>query len=240
MGKKKKKQVDPLMSSNKLSNKKKLIRDGVFLAEINEFFRRQLVDCGYIGLRADFHPKTQHSTRIIIKATKRNLVLGERESRKKDLIKSIQQRFNLLPGSISLSVYNAFSSLSAEEKADLVCKHVIDSQKNHASDSNKKPINFKKRVCTIIENVMKNGARGCETAISGKTRALRAKVVKFRKGCIISTGQPAIEFVDEAIRHVKLRKGILGIRVRIVKDSLVREGENTLKYMPDYVKINYD
>ena len=33
---------------------------------------------------------------------------------------------------------------------------------------------------------------------------------------MVSTGQPKIDMVDEAIRHVQLRQGILGIKVKIM------------------------
>ena len=54
---------------------------------------------------------------------------------------------------------------------------------------------------------------------------------------MISTGQPKIEFIDEAVRHVELRQGILGIKVKIMMDTEKAVGKYR-KYMPDYVKIS--
>jgi len=36
---------------------------------------------------------------------------------------------------------------------------------------------------------------------------------------MISTGQPKLEFVDAAVRHVELRQGVLGVKVKILPDN---------------------
>lgn len=83
----------------------------------------------------------------------------------------------------------------------------------------------------------RGGAKGCEIIISGKIRGQRAKSQKYKAGYIVSTGQPKLEFVDYAVRHVELRQGVLGIKVKIMQDSEKAVGKYR-KYMPDYVKIH--
>ncbi len=76
------------------------------------------------------------------------------------------------------------------------------------------PIMF--RACYgVLRFVMESGAKGCEVVVSGKLRAARAKSMKFTDGFMIHSGQPAIEFVDYAVRHVMLRQGVLGIKVKM-------------------------
>lgn len=62
---------------------------------------------------------------------------------------------------------------------------------------------------------MESNAKGCEVIVSGKIRAARAKSMKFTDGFMIHSGQPAIEFVDFAVRHVLLKQGVLGIKVKM-------------------------
>ena len=62
---------------------------------------------------------------------------------------------------------------------------------------------------------MESGAKGCEVVVSGKLRAARAKSMKFTDGFMIHSGQPAEDFVDYAVRHVMLRQGVLGIKVKM-------------------------
>jgi hypothetical protein len=61
---------------------------------------------------------------------------------------------------------------------------------------------------------MESGAKGCEVIVSGKLRAARAKSMKFKDGYMVSSGYPALVYIDAAVRHVLLRQGVLGIKVR--------------------------
>ena len=67
--------------------------------------------------------------------------------------------------------------------------------------------------------IMESGAKGCEVVVSGKLRAARAKSMKFTDGFMIHSGQPAKDFIDFATRHVLLRQGVLGIKVKIMRAS---------------------
>nr|XP_011468642.1 PREDICTED: 40S ribosomal protein S3-3-like [Fragaria vesca subsp. vesca] len=42
--------------------------------------------------------------------------------------------------------------------------------------------------------------------------------MKFIDGYMISSGQPVNECIDSAVRHVLLRKGVLGIKVKTMLD----------------------
>lgn len=53
---------------------------------------------------------------------------------------------------------------------------------------------------------------------SSKLHAQRAKPMKFKDGYMISLGQPVKEYIDAAVRHVLLRQGVLGIKVKIMLD----------------------
>ena len=50
--------------------------------------------------------------------------------------------------------------------------------------------------------------------MSGKLRGQRAKSMKFVDGLMIHSGDPCNDYVDTACRHVLLRQGVLGIKVR--------------------------
>jgi len=67
----------------------------------------------------------------------------------------------------------------------------------------------------VLRFVMESNAKGCEVVVSGKLRAARAKSMKFTDGFMIHSGQPARDFVDHAVRHVLLRQGVLGLKVKM-------------------------
>ena len=63
---------------------------------------------------------------------------------------------------------------------------------------------------------MESGAKGCEIIISGKLRGQRAKAMKFVDGLMIHSGDPMNHYVQRAVKHVDLRQGVLGIKVKIM------------------------
>jgi len=95
-----------------------------------------------------------------------------------------------------------------------------------------------RRACYgVLKYIMENGAKGCELVISGKLRAQRAKAMKFRDGYMIRSGQAKTDYVDKAVRHIELKQGVLGIKVKIMlpHDPTGREGVATR--LPDVVTI---
>ena len=89
----------------------------------------------------------------------------------------------------------------------------------------------------VIRFVMRDRAKGIEVAVSGKLRAQRAKTMKFKDGYVISTGKPKDIFVDEAIRHVPMKQGILGVRVKILLPHDPEGESGPKKPLPDVIEI---
>ena len=84
---------------------------------------------------------------------------------------------------------------------------------------------------------MEAGAKGCEVVISGKLRGARAKSMKFGDGFMIHSGQPVIDYLDVGVRHVLLRQGVLGIKVKIMRDWDPSGKSGPKKPLPDMVTI---
>ena len=63
---------------------------------------------------------------------------------------------------------------------------------------------------------MAAGAKGVEIKISGKLTSQRAKYQKFRDGFVSKTGEPAVQFVDDAVAHSLSKPGITGVHVKIM------------------------
>merc|ERR1711953_236708 len=95
-----------------------------------------------------------------------------------------------------------------------------------------------RRACYgVLRFIMESEARGCEVIVAGKLRAQRAKVMKFTDGYMLKTGDPKDHYVDTAVRHVKLRQGVLGVKVSIMlqHDSTGKAGPKMLQ--PDVVTV---
>merc|ERR1711878_22964 len=153
------------------------VRDGLFKAELDEFFKRELAEDGYSGVIV----RKSKTCEVIIIATRPSQVLGEKTRRIRELTAIAQAeslRYKLLGG---LAVRRAAYG--------------------------------------VLRFVMEQGARGCEVVISGKIRGQRAKGMKFTDGMMIHSGFPTkgLGYVDTAVRHVLLRQGVLGVKVKILK-----------------------
>ncbi|KAG7664300.1 RPS3 [[Candida] subhashii] len=204
-----------------LSKKKKLVADGVFYAELNEFFTRELAEQGYAGVEVR---KTPSKLEIIVKASNTQGVLGEQGRRIHELTSLITKRFKLSQDGIAIF---------AERVEERGLSAAVQAEGLKAKLLNGLPI--RRAAYGVLRFAMGAGAKGVEVVISGKLRAARAKSQKYADGFMIHSGQPTNDFIDIAIRHVLMRQGVLGIKVKIMKDPAANKVGP--KSLPDAVKI---
>ena len=89
----------------------------------------------------------------------------------------------------------------------------------------------------VIKFVMENGAKGVEVVVAGKLRGQRAKAMKFREGYMVKSGNSSREYNDYATRHIMMRQGIMGCRVKIMLPH-DPEGKTGVKAkLADHVEI---
>merc|ERR1712200_403652 len=195
--------------ATQISKKRKFVADGVFKAELNEFLKRELAEDGYSGVEVRVTPLR---TEIIILATRTQNVLGEKGRRIRELTSVVQKRFNFPEGSVELY---------AEKVATRGLCAIAQ--------------------CESLRYKLLAGApvrKACyEVVVSGKLRGQRAKSMKFTDGFMIHSGYPIQEYIDMAVRHVYLRQGVLGIKVKIMLpwDPTGKTGPK--KPLPDHVSI---
>jgi len=163
-----------------------------------------LAEDGYAGLEVR---KTNARTEIIVKATRTQDVLGEKGQRIREMTSVVQKRFGFPDGGVEIFAERvANRGLCAQTQAESLKYKLIGSL----------PV---RRACYgVLRFVMEQGAKGAEVSVSGKVRGQRAKTQKFADGYMIKTGQAHREYVDEAVRHVLMRQGVLGVKVAIMMD----------------------
>merc|ERR1712170_54451 len=196
-------QHTPAMASTVTqSKKKKFVADGVFYAELNEFFKRELAEEGYSGVEVRTTPT---KTEIIIRATRTKNVLGEKGRRIRELTSVVQKRFNFPDGTVELYAERVNNrGLCAVAQAESLRYKLLGG------------LAVRRACYGILRYIMENNAKGVAVTVFGKLWAQRAKAMTFRDGYMIKTGDPVRKFVDTAVRHVKLRQGVLGIKVQIM------------------------
>jgi len=97
-----------------------------------------------------------------------------------------------------------------------------------------------RRACySVLKFIKEKGAKGCEVIISGKLRGQRAKSMKFREGYMLHAGDAVNYYIDEAVKHLHLKQGVLGIKVKIMLPHDPTGKTGVPKELPDVVKV-YD
>jgi small subunit ribosomal protein S3e len=212
------------MASKQISKKRKFVADGVFYSELNELLTRELGEDGYAGVEIRVTPIR---TEVIVRATRTREVLGEKGRRIRELTSLVQKRFGFRENSVELF---------AEAVTNRGCCAMAQAESLRYKLLGGLPV---RRACYGVLNfVMKNGATGCEVIVSGKLRAQRAKVMKFRDGYLISTGDPKNYYIQESVRHVLMRQGVLGVKVRIMLGYDPEGQRGTTRMMPDKIIVH--
>jgi len=206
-----------------ISKKRKFVREGLFRAELNDFLMMELAEDGYSGLEIRVAP---NRTEIIIMATRTQSVLGEKGRRIRELTSVVTKRFGFAPGSIELYAEKVgVRGLCAIAQAESLRYKLVGG------------LAVRRACYGVLRFIMESGAKGCEVVVSGKLRGQRAKAMKFVDGLMIHSGDPTNQYVDTATRHVLLRQGVLGIKVKIMLpwDATGKIGPK--KPLPDHVGI---
>jgi len=205
-----------------LSKKRKFIKDGVFFAEINEFLRRMLAEDGYAGVEIKPRPEC---TQIVIKCTKTPEVVKR--------IPYIQKLLQLRHNFDKDEAIKVFAEkvqprgLSARAQAQSICYKL------------KGGLAVRRACYGGLKFIMDNGnAKGVQIIISGKLRGARAKAMKFKEGYMITSGEATKKYIVEAVEHVLLRQGTIGVRVTIMLPHDPEGRAGVKEPLPDVVIVN--
>jgi small subunit ribosomal protein S3e len=211
------------MFTQNISKKRKFIKQGLFFAEINEFLRRMLAEDGYAGVQIK---PTPQATQVVIRCTKTNEVVAK--------IPYIQKLLQLRWKFDSEDNIKVFAEkvqprgLSARAQAQSICYKL------------KGGLAVRRACYGVLKFIMDNGAaKGVQIIISGKLRGARAKAMKFKEGYMICSGHAKNAYITEAVEHVLLRQGTIGVRVTIMLPH-DPEGKNggVKENLPDIVTVH--
>ncbi|KAB1218372.1 40S ribosomal protein S3-1 [Morella rubra] len=229
--------------ATQISKKRKFVADGVFYAELNEVLTRELAEDGYSGVEVRVTPMR---TEIIIRATRTQNVLGEKGRRIRELTSIVQKRFKFPENSVELYAEKVNNrGLCAIAQAESLRYKLLGGLAVRRSI--KSPFILFSGLAMVFldlswrmeqKDASFHLALHFQVIVSGKLRAQRAKSMKFKDGYMISSGQPVNEYIDSAVRHVLLRQGVLGIKVRIMLDWDPKGKVGPTTPLPDLVTIH--
>jgi len=206
-----------------ISKKRKFVKDGVFYAELNDFLAKELAEDGYAGCEVRVTPTR---TEVIIRATRPRQVVGEQGRRVREITALVQKRFQFQKGQIILFAEKIRNKgLSALSQAQAVKFRLMQG------------LSVRRAAYSVVKFIMDKGAKGCEVVVTGKLRGQRAKKMKFKDGLMLCSGDIVNYYVEKAVKHVHLRQGVIGIKVKIMLPHDPTGNEGIQKDLPDSVKI---
>ncbi len=191
-----------------MSYVKNILNRSTLYAEIEEFLEEKLADAGFGGIEIEKMPL---GTRINIYALKPGLVIGRKGTGIRELTEILATKFKL---------NNLMVNVVEVENPDLNPRIVAQ----RIANAVQRGIPFRRAAMAALNSVMKAGALGCEITVSGKIRSERAHFEKYREGIVPKSGYVREVAVKEAVKHVLLKMGMYGIKVKIAyKDKMPEE-----------------
>lgn len=211
------------MASKQMTKKRKFVCEGVFKAELNNFLMRELAEDGYSGVEVR---KTPTRTEVIIMATRTQNVLGEKGRRIRELTSLVQKRFGFSENSVELYAEKVGTrGLCAVAQCESLRYKLIGG------------LAVRRACYGVLRFIMESQAKGCEVIVSGKLRGQRAKSMKFVDGLMVHSGEPVNDYLQKAVRHVQLRQGVLGIKVKIMLPHDPKGNLGPRTPLPDHIQI---
>uniref|UniRef100_A0A914YE70 40S ribosomal protein S3 n=1 Tax=Panagrolaimus superbus TaxID=310955 RepID=A0A914YE70_9BILA len=209
--------------AQQITKKRKAVQDGVFKAELNNFLMKELAEDGYSGVEVRRAPAR---TEVIIMATRTQNVLGDRGRRIRELTSVVQKRFGATAGAVELYAEKVSNrGLCAVAQCESLRYKLVGG------------LAVRRACYGVLRFIMESNAQGCEIIVSGKLRGQRAKAMKFTDGVMIHSGNPKNEYIQEAVRHVNLRQGVIGIKVKIMLPHDPKGQVGPKNPLPDLITI---
>jgi small subunit ribosomal protein S3 len=144
------------------------------------------------------------------------MVIGKGGSKIKELTESIRDNFKVDNPQIEIEEAGIKASLNAQIMAEKLAEAL------------ERGWHFRRAGHSTVRRIMDAGAKGCQVIIAGKLTGARHRTEKFTEGHVKYCGETARQVMNNGYAVAKLKPGILGVKVRIMKPD---------SKLPDEIKI---
>ena len=144
------------------------------------------------------------------------MVIGRGGSKIKELTDAIKEKFNVDNPQIEIEEAGGKASLNAQIMAEKLAEAL------------ERGWHFRRAGHSTVRRIMDAGAKGCQVIIAGKLTGARHRTEKFTEGHVKYCGETAREVMDTGYAIAKLKPGILGVKVRIMKPDAKLPDEITI------------
>jgi small subunit ribosomal protein S3 len=197
-----------------MANERKFIRENAKRSLIKKFLVKEIEGAGFGGMSIQ---RTPIGTRVNILVERPGMVIGKSGAKIKELTDSIRTKFNVDNPQIEIQEAGSSASLNAQIMAEKLAEAL------------ERGWHFRRAGHSTVRRIMQSGAKGCQVILAGKLTGERHRTEKFTEGHVKYCGEPVKEVMDIGLATAKLKPGVLGVKVRIMRPDAKLPDEITYK-----------
>jgi small subunit ribosomal protein S3 len=196
-----------------MTGERNFIRENTNRVLIKEFLIKKIEGAGFGGMNIQ---RTPMGTRINILVERPGIVIGKGGNKIKELTDAIRDNFKVDNPQIEIEEAGSRASLNAQIMAEKLAEAL------------ERGWHFRRAGHSTVRRIMDSGAKGCQVIIAGKLTGARHRTEKFTEGHVKYCGEIARQVMDNGFAVAKLKPGVLGVKVRIMRPDAK---------LPDEIKI---
>ena len=197
-----------------MTGERTFIRENTNRVLIKEFLVKKIEGAGFGGMNIQ---RTPMGTRINILVERPGMVIGKGGNKIKELTESIKENFKVDNPQIEIEEAGNKASINAQIMAEKLAEAL------------ERGWHFRRAGHSTVRRIMDAGAKGCQVIIAGKLTGARHRTEKFTEGHVKYCGETARQVMNTGYAVAKLKAGILGVKVRIMRPDAK---------LPDEIKIH--
>src|SRR5579863_3276452 len=196
-----------------MASERKVIQEATRRVLLKDYLVAQSARAGFGGLDIT---RTPMGTRVTLICERPGILIGHRGEIIKRLTGEIQDRFKLDNPQIEVQEErqpNLNAQLMAEKLANTL----------------ERGWHFRRAGHSTVRRIMESGARGCQVILSGKLTGERHRTERFKAGTIKYCGEAVRLWMDKGFYQARLKPGVIGVNVWIMRPSAKLPDEITVK-----------
>lgn len=193
-----------------MASERKFIRENTKKALLKQYLIKEIEGAGFGGMNIQ---RTPIGTRINLIVERPGMVIGKGGSKIKALTAQISEKFDVDNPQIEIEDAGNKAALNAQ----------IMSEK--LAEALERGWHFRRAGHSTVRRIMGAGAKGVQVTIAGKLTGARHRTEKFTEGHVKYCGETAKEVMDIGYSVAKLKAGVLGVKIMLMRPDAVLPDE---------------
>ncbi|MBT7912466.1 30S ribosomal protein S3, partial [Candidatus Bathyarchaeota archaeon] len=196
---------------------KRIIKNNIERVKVDELLAKEYEQAGYGGITLT---KTPMGAQINLYAMRPGRVIGKRGRAIKAASERLENELGLPNPQITV----------IEVEVPELNPAIMAARIANALE---RGVHFRRSIFWSLRRIMDSGALGCEIILKGPLRSARSRFEKVVEGYVPKSGEPALRNVRISTLHVKMKRGTLGVTVKIVPPDAKFPDKISLEGLPD-------